>query len=83
MADAPALQGITMQFVEPRIGAAGIPTSRRPVHLADLPACSAAFVTNARGIAPVGRIDDVNLAVDHSLMAALDRVYVEVPWDAV
>ncbi len=80
---APALQGITMQLVEPRIGAAGIPTSRRPVHLADLPACSAAFVTNARGIAPVGRIDDVNLAVDHSLMAALDRVYVEVPWDAV
>ena len=79
--DAPALQGITMQLVEPRLDGVGISTRRRPVHLADLPSCTAAFVTNARGIAPVGRIDDANLAVDHDLMAALDRVYAEVPWD--
>ena len=71
--------------LEPRIGRPGHPDEpASPCTLADLPACSAAFVTNARGIAPVGRIDEnVNLAVDHSLMAALDRVYVEVPWDAV
>ena len=79
---APALQGITMQLVEPRLDGVGLPTRRRPVHLSDLPSCSAAFVTNARGIAPVGRIDEVNLAADDDLMAALDRVYAEVPWDA-
>jgi branched-subunit amino acid aminotransferase/4-amino-4-deoxychorismate lyase len=80
--NAPALQGITMQLVEPRLDGVGIPTRRRPVRLADLPSCSAAFVTNARGIAPVGRIDDVSLGVDHDLLAALDGVYAEVPWDA-
>jgi branched-subunit amino acid aminotransferase/4-amino-4-deoxychorismate lyase len=81
--DAPVLQGITMQLVEPRLAGAGIPTRRGPVRLADLRSCSAAFVTNARGIAPVGRIDEVDLGVDHDLMAALDRVYAEVPWDAL
>ena len=79
---APALQGITMQLLEPRLATAGIPTRRGPVHVADLPSCEAAFVTNARGIAPVGRIDDVQLPGNRDVMAVLQRLYAEVRWDA-
>ncbi len=80
--DAPALRGITMQLVEPRLPAAGVASHREPVRLADLPSFDAAFVTNSRGIAPVGRIDEVAYAVDEDMMAALAGVYAAVPWDA-
>ena len=81
--DAPALAGITMQLVEPRLAAAGLPSRRAPVRLADLPGYRAAFVTNARGIAPVAQIDDLELAVDTELMDAVTAVYQSVPWDPI
>jgi branched-subunit amino acid aminotransferase/4-amino-4-deoxychorismate lyase len=80
---APALTGITMQLVEPRLAATGLPSRRAPVHLADLREYRAAFVTNARGIAPVAQIDDVELAVDTGLMDAVTAVYDAVPWDPI
>ena len=79
---APSLNGITMQLLDPRLGEAGIATRRAPVRLAELPSYDAAFVTNARGIAPVTRIDDLVLPVADDVMATLDRLYADVPWDA-
>jgi branched-subunit amino acid aminotransferase/4-amino-4-deoxychorismate lyase len=79
---APSLEGITMQLLEPRLGGAGIPTRRARVRLDELPSYQAAFITNARGIAPVARIDDHVLAVDEGLMATLARMYADAPWDA-
>ena len=79
--DAPALQGITMQLVEPRLAEAGLPTRRGRVQLADIASFGAAFVTNARGIAPVGSVDETELPVDPALMASLERIYADVPWD--
>jgi branched-subunit amino acid aminotransferase/4-amino-4-deoxychorismate lyase len=81
--DAPALAGITMQLLEPRLATAGLPSRRAMVRLADLPAYRGAFVTNARGIAPVGQIGDVELAVDGELMEAVAAVYASVPWDPI
>jgi branched-subunit amino acid aminotransferase/4-amino-4-deoxychorismate lyase len=81
--DAPALSGITMQLVEPRLPAAGLPSRRASVRLADLPSYRAGFVTNARGIAPVGMIGDVELAVDTELMETVAGVYEGVPWDRI
>ena len=81
--DAPALQGITMQLLETRLGDAGLPTRRGPVRLADLSAFSAAFVTNARGIAAVGRVDDLDVPVDERLMQTLTEVYAAVPPDPI
>jgi branched-subunit amino acid aminotransferase/4-amino-4-deoxychorismate lyase len=81
--DAPALAGITMQLVEPRLVPAGLPSRRAPVHLADLPSLRGAFVTNARGIAPVAQIDDVELTIDAELMKAVQAVYEAVPWDPI
>jgi branched-subunit amino acid aminotransferase/4-amino-4-deoxychorismate lyase len=79
--DAPALAGITMQLLEPRLAGAGLPSRRGPVRLADLPSFAAAFVTNARGIAPVGAVDDRPVPVDPGLTATLASVYDAVPWD--
>ena len=43
----------------------------------------AAFVTNSRGIVPVGRIDDVAVAVDADLMRTVAEVVGSVPWDTI
>jgi branched-subunit amino acid aminotransferase/4-amino-4-deoxychorismate lyase len=81
--DAPALAGITMQLLEPRLAGAGLPTRRGPVHLSDLDARRPVFVTNARGIAPVDRIDDRPVPVDRELMRVLDDVYGSVPGEPI
>lgn len=81
--DAPCLAGITMRLLEPRLAAAGLPTRRAPVTLFDLSSYTAAFVTNARGIAPVRRIDTTDLDVDEKLMGTLTELYAAVPWDTV
>ena len=81
--DAPALQGITMQLVEPRLTEGGVPTRSGPMFLRDLASYRAAFVTNSRGIVPVGRIDDVAMAVDADLMRTVAEVYGSVTWDTI
>ena len=61
--DAPSLHGATMQLLEPRLAGPG--SSRGgPVRLSDVPSFEAGFVTNARGIAPIGRVDEVELPID-------------------
>jgi branched-subunit amino acid aminotransferase/4-amino-4-deoxychorismate lyase len=80
--EAPSLLGITKQLLEPRLADAGLPSRRAQVRVAQLPSYDAAFVTNSRGIAPVGRIDDVRFAVGKDVMATLAEVYAGVPWDA-
>jgi branched-subunit amino acid aminotransferase/4-amino-4-deoxychorismate lyase len=81
--DAPALQGITMQLLDPRLAGVGLPTLRAPVHMADVGSYRAAFVTNSRGIVPVARIDAVSLDVDANLMRTVAEVYGSVPWDTI
>ncbi|MER7176940.1 aminotransferase class IV [Streptomyces mesophilus] len=67
----PSLDGITMQLIEPRLDAAGLPSRRERVTLDGLGAFRAAFVTNSQGLAPVSRIDDTAFAVDEKLMERL------------
>jgi branched-subunit amino acid aminotransferase/4-amino-4-deoxychorismate lyase len=81
--DAPALHGITMQLLESRLADSDLPSRRGTVRLADLPSFAAAFVTNSRGVAPVGRIDDLTLPVDPELMKTLTRIHEAVPWDPI
>ena len=54
-----------------------------PVHLTDVASFDAAFVTNARGIAPVAAIDEVTLPVNIGLMAKLDKAYESATWDRI
>ncbi|WP_405684964.1 aminotransferase class IV family protein [Streptomyces sp. NBC_01387] len=76
--DAPALPGITMGLVEPRL-----PSVRRRVTLGSLSAYRAVFVSNSQGIAPVRRIDDTEFAVDTDLMRTVAGVYDSTPWDEI
>ncbi|MFJ3902402.1 aminotransferase class IV [Streptomyces sp. NPDC090025] len=75
---APHLTGITMALVAPLL-----PSVSRKVTLADVPGFRSAFVTNSRGIAPVSRIDDVELMVDEELMARVWAAYEGATWDVL
>ena len=81
--DAPALAGITMQVLEARLAGAGVESRRAPVHLADLFSFGGCVVTNARGIAPVSRIDDVALPLDEDLFKRVVAAYESTPWDEI
>ena len=81
--DAHFLLGITMQLLEPRLGGAGLPTVRKPVRLADLPSFAGAFVTNSRGIAPVGRIDGTILPIAPAFMKTVTEIYESIAWDPI
>ncbi|MGW0531857.1 aminotransferase class IV [Streptomyces sp. NPDC003032] len=81
--DAPHLSGITMQLIEARLPGAGLPSRHAPVTLADLPSYTAAFVTNAWGVSPVRRVDDVAYGVDEKLMATVAEIYEQVPWATI
>lgn len=76
--DAPCLAGITMRLLEARL-----PARRARVHLDDVPSFTAAFVANSIGVAPVSRIDGVELPVDGDLMKTVADAYDAVPWDEI
>jgi branched-subunit amino acid aminotransferase/4-amino-4-deoxychorismate lyase len=80
---APALQGITMQLIEPVLAGLGISSRRAHVRVGDLPSFAGVFVTNARGIFPVARVDHLELPIDADLMRALADAYGSVAWDAI
>lgn len=81
--DAPHLAGITMQVLSAALTAAGLTVARRPVSTEDLGQFSAAFVTNARGIAPVAAIDDHVFELDQNLMTRITTAYESAPWDKI
>lgn len=81
--DAPALTGITMQILERTLPRCGLSSQLVPVHTADLRSVTTAFVTNARGIAAVGQIDDLTLPVDVTLISTLTGAYESSGWDDI
>ena len=66
-----------------RCGRCGVPSRRVPVDTSGLRSFRAAFVTNARGIAPVGQIDDLSLPVDGTLLVTLTEAYESAGWDPI
>lgn len=80
---APALAGITMQLLEPALADHGLPSRRAHVRLTDLASFAAVFVTNARGVAPVGQIDDLKLPVDAGFIGQLAETYESIGWDSI
>ena len=80
---AAALAGITMQLLERQLPAAGLTSRRAGVRVPDVGSFAGAFVTNARGIAAVGRIDDHVLAVNEKLMTTLTDAYQSASWDPI
>ena len=80
---APALAGITMQLLEPSLAAAGLASARAHVRVGDTGSFAGVFVTNARGIASVGQVDDIMLPVNQQLMDTIAASYESVPWDSI
>jgi branched-subunit amino acid aminotransferase/4-amino-4-deoxychorismate lyase len=81
--DAPMLHGIAMQVLERELAKAHIPSLRRRVTVDDLASFDGAFVTNSRGIAAVGRIDELDVPVDAPLLAKVLSLFDAAPWDAL
>lgn len=81
--DAPQLEGITMQLLQRVLPDLGMPCRREPIRLKDLPCFAGAFVTNARGVAAVTRIDEIDLPCDAARLAVLREAYDSVPWDSL
>ena len=77
--DAPHLAGITMQVLQ----RGPLPSRYAPLRVADLPDFAAVFVTNARGIVAVERVDDVPLNVDEAFTKTLIDSYNAAPWDEI
>jgi branched-subunit amino acid aminotransferase/4-amino-4-deoxychorismate lyase len=80
---APALAGTAMQLLEPALATAGLPSVRAHVRVGDLSSFAGVFVTNARGIAPVGQVEDLVLPVNRQLMDKIAACYESVPWDSI
>ena len=80
---APALRGITMQVVEPALARRGLPSVRAHIRVADLSSFASVFVTNARGVAAVGLVDDQGIPVDQDLMRTLTECHEAAPWDLI
>ncbi|MGN6791375.1 MAG: aminotransferase class IV [Streptosporangiaceae bacterium] len=80
---APALRGITMQVVQPALAERGVPSARAHVRIADLRSFASMFVTNARGVAAVGLVDELRLPVDQDLMRTLTECHDAAPWDPI
>lgn len=78
---APALPGITMQLIQDGLARLGRASRFEHVRLSDLASFSAAFVTNARGIEPVGQIDGIGFAADDDLLAMLRKARDAAGWD--
>jgi branched-subunit amino acid aminotransferase/4-amino-4-deoxychorismate lyase len=78
---APALTGITMRLVQDGLAGQGRPSRLEHVRLSDLASFSAAFVTNARGIEPVGQIDGIGFAADDDVLASLRKARDAAGWD--
>ena len=77
----PVLNGITMQLVRAGLAAAGVPSRSEHIRLSGLTSFTAAFVTNARGIEPVGQIDGIGFAADAGLLASLRAALDSAGWD--
>jgi branched-subunit amino acid aminotransferase/4-amino-4-deoxychorismate lyase len=81
--DAPLLHGITMQLLERKLPALGVPSRRTQVRLQDIASFEGAFLSNARGLAAVTQVDVATLPVQAERMKTITDAYASVPWDAI
>jgi branched-subunit amino acid aminotransferase/4-amino-4-deoxychorismate lyase len=81
--EAEMLRGITMQLLEEALPRRGVPMRRVPIRASAVSSFEGAFVSNARGIAAVSRIDGAELAAPVDRLADVLDAYASVPWDVI
>jgi branched-subunit amino acid aminotransferase/4-amino-4-deoxychorismate lyase len=81
--DAPMLHGITMQLLDEALPKIGVPVRRARVRVTDISSFDGAFLSNARGVAAVTSVDDIETTPPTDLMDKLEEAYGAVPWDPI
>jgi branched-subunit amino acid aminotransferase/4-amino-4-deoxychorismate lyase len=81
--DAPKLDGVTMLLLRRLLPTAGLPQAERPVWVTDLASYGGMILCNARGWAPVSRVDDLAIPADEAFMIAIATAFDGCPWDEI
>ncbi|HEY2507567.1 MAG TPA: aminotransferase class IV [Streptosporangiaceae bacterium] len=81
--DAPQLPGITMLILRRQLAAAGIPQADRPVYVQDLAGYRGMILCNARGWAPVSRVDHLTIPQDEAFINIIATAIDECRWDEI
>src|SRR5580704_10652656 len=81
--DAPKLEGITMLLLRGQLTAAGIPQAEGSVRVHDLSSYDGMIVCNARGWAPVGRVDSLMISQDQAFTRVIAAALDGCPWDEI
>jgi len=81
--DAPKLPGVTMLLLRRQLAAAGIRQGEAIVRLADLARYDGMILCNARGWAPVSRVDQLVLTQDEAFTSIVAAAIDECPWDEI
>ncbi len=81
--DAPKLPGITMLLLRRQLTAAGIPQAEAPVRVQDLASYDGMILCNARGWAPVSRVDDLMIPHDEAFINVIAAAIDGCRWDEI
>jgi branched-subunit amino acid aminotransferase/4-amino-4-deoxychorismate lyase len=81
--DGPKLAGVTMLVLRRQLTVAGIPQAEAPVCLHDLSSQDGMILCNARGWAPVGRVDDLTISQDQAFAGVIGAAFDRCPWEEV
>jgi branched-subunit amino acid aminotransferase/4-amino-4-deoxychorismate lyase len=81
--DAPKLAGVTMLLLQRQLTAAGVRQAEEPVRMQDLTAYHGMILCNARGWAPVSRVDDLTIAQDEAFGGIITAAMDNCPWDEI
>jgi branched-subunit amino acid aminotransferase/4-amino-4-deoxychorismate lyase len=81
--EAPKLDGITMLLLRRQLTAAGVGQAEEPVRVHDLARYQGMIVCNARGWAPVGRVDDLMIPQDDAFTGVIATAIDGCPWDEI
>jgi branched-subunit amino acid aminotransferase/4-amino-4-deoxychorismate lyase len=81
--DGPKLAGITMLLLRRQLTATGIRQAEEPVRVQDLTGYHGMILCNARGWAPVSRVDDLTITQDEAFAGVITAAIDNCPWDEI
>jgi branched-subunit amino acid aminotransferase/4-amino-4-deoxychorismate lyase len=81
--DAPKLPGTTMLVLRRQLTAAGVRQAEATVRVEDLASYDGMILCNARGWAPVSRVDDVVLTQNETFTGIVAAAMDACPWDEI
>jgi len=81
--DAPKLPGLMMQLLRRGLAAAAAPQAEATVRVRDLASYDGMILCNARGWAPVSRVDKLPLPQNETFTGVIADALSRCPWDEI